>query len=236
MLTDPLLQRRTLECLAGARNYNRWLADLVQPYLGACPLEIGSGLGDIAALWLESGVPRFTLSELNTEDVARLRQRFAHDNRIEVLQLDVTDPAKGIGPFSAAVAMNVLEHIERDSEALAGVGRLLVPGGAVVLFVPAHGWAMSAFDRAIGHWRRYSPCSLRDTIVRAGLRPELIRHVNAPGLAAWVLGMKLLKRTPTDSVLLRLYDQLIVPITRRVEGRVSVPFGQSLFAVARVEG
>ena len=50
------LQLEVLETLADARNYNDWVSSLAFPYLGDDPLEIGSGLGDQAALWLERGL------------------------------------------------------------------------------------------------------------------------------------------------------------------------------------
>src|SRR5438477_2208388 len=110
-LDDPSLQLRTLECLEGARNYNRWLADLALPYLGADPLEIGSGLGYFASSWLQLGAPHMTVSELEPEGAEELRTRFRGDSRVEVLQLDVTQPPEGLRRFSAAVALNVFEHI-----------------------------------------------------------------------------------------------------------------------------
>jgi hypothetical protein len=48
------------------------------------------------------------------------------------------------------------------------------------------------------------------------------------------VGMKLLRRTPTDAAMLRAYDRFVVPATRRIEARWTPPFGQSLFAVGRV--
>src|SRR5438309_1837557 len=44
------LQTSVLEDLQSAVNYREWLAGLTAPWLGDRPLEIGSGLGDYAAL------------------------------------------------------------------------------------------------------------------------------------------------------------------------------------------
>ena len=234
VLADSLLQLRTLESLTSARNYNRWLADLVRPYLGDDPIEIGSGLGETAAIWLETGAPRITLSELEPAGAATLRTRFAGDGRVDVVTLDITQRLEGARRHTAAVAMNVLEHIEDDAGALSTLGQIVRPGGAVVLFVPAHQWAMSAFDRAIGHWRRYTRRSLHAVAERAGLVPERISYVNAPGLLAWLVGVKLLRRVPSDSWAVGVYDRVLVPIARGLETRTAPPFGQSVLAVCRV--
>jgi len=42
-----------------------------------------------------------------------------------------------------------------------------------------------------------------------------------------------LRMTPTDSRLLRLWDRMVIPATRRVELHWTPPFGQSVFAVGR---
>lgn len=231
---EPGLQRRTLESLAEARNYNRWLADLAFPHLGTDVLEIGSGLGYFAQAWLDAGIPRITVSELDGVGADALRSTFANDSRVDVREIDLTDPPADVRRFSAVVALNVLEHIEDDVGALAAASRLVQSDGRVVVFVPAHPWAMSAFDRSIGHWRRYTKQTLASVFIEAGLSLDEIHHINAPGLLAWVVGMKFLRRTPTDAAMLRTYDRFVVPLTRRVEQRWTPPFGQSLFAVGRV--
>jgi SAM-dependent methyltransferase len=227
------LQLATLESLAAARNYNSWICDLTLPYLGSSPLEIGSGLGDLAALWLEAGLAQVVVSEPTDEGVDVLRRRFADDPRVSARRVAVPGVNESAPPATGVAMVNVLEHIEDDVGALAAARQLVDPGGAVVVFTPAHPFAMSAFDRAIGHWRRYTLGSLGDAYTRAGLQIEQIRHINAVGLVAWVVMMKLLRRTPTDTRAVRFYDRLVVPGVRACERRVTPPFGQSLLAVGR---
>lgn len=238
VLGDAALQSTTLEEIASAVQYHRWLTDLAAPYLGDHPLEIGSGLGDYAQTWLDAGLPSITVSDLEPTRLAGLRARFADDPRVDVRELDViSDPVPpDLAPHSAFVAFNVLEHIPDDVGALRGAQRFLQPGAHVVLFVPAFPFAMSDFDRAVGHVRRYTVSSLTRTVVASGLDPVDVRYVNMPGLAAWTVGMRLLKMTPGEGPLLRVWDGGVVPVARALERRVRPPFGQSALAVARVPG
>jgi hypothetical protein len=103
----------------------------------------------------------------------------------------------------------------------------------VVVFVPAFPFAMSEFDRAIGHHRRYTKAAARRAFAGAGLRVEELRYVNAPGLAAWTVGMRFLRMRPREGVVLRGWDRAVVPVARRIEKRLPPPFGQSLLAVGR---
>ena len=231
VLGDTRLQSQTLESVASAVHYHAWITDLARPYLGESPVELGSGLGDYAVRWLNAEVPRITVTEVDRERLGFLTTRFADEPRVEVLGLDVSDPPER--EHSALVACNVLEHIPDHVGALASARRLLRPGGAVVMFVPAFPFAMSGFDRAVGHVRRYTRASLAEAYRDAALTVEDLRYVNAPGLLAWFIGMRLLRMTPGDGIPLRLWDRLVVPVERVLESRWTPPFGQSLFAVGR---
>ncbi len=230
---DTNLQSEVLEDLTDAVNYQRWLADLTRPHLGENPIELGGGIGDYAAAWL-STVPRITVTEADDSRFKVLSERFVDDERVTVRQLFL--PASEQAEHSAAVALNVLEHLEDDVLALRSVARLVRPGGAIVLIVPAFPFAMSRFDRSIGHFRRYTVGSLRAALEGAGLHVEQVRYINPIGLVNWYLACRLLRMTPRNGVLLRAYDRLVVPLARRLERGWRPPFGQSVFAVARSAG
>ncbi|MBW3561556.1 MAG: class I SAM-dependent methyltransferase [Actinobacteria bacterium] len=227
---DTRLQTRRLEDLREAVNYRRWLAALALPWLGDDALEIGSGLGDHAAGWSSLGV-RITASEADPSRLDYLRSRFDGDARVQVRELRV--PIDVTAGHSAVVAMNVLEHIEDDVQALRSFRGLVRAGGHVVILVPAFPFAFSRFDAEIGHFRRYRRGSLRAAMEAADLDVVHIRYVNSVGLIAWFISMRLLRTRPKSGATLRLYDRIVVPLVRRVEQRAAPPFGQSLLAVGR---
>ena len=224
------LQLRTLEGLENARNYNRWIASFLE-HLGEDPVELGSGLGYQTELLLLAGLRRVTVSEQTPEALLPLQNRFDGDRRVDCRVIDITAPPAG--HHSAAFAVNVLEHVSDDVSALANATTLVRRGGKIVVFVPAFSIAMSRFDRELGHYRRYTRTTLRATLVAAGLEPEVVRYVNAPGLPAWLIWMRLLRRRPSDGLALRLWDRFVVPTARALERRVEPPFGQSLLGVGR---
>jgi SAM-dependent methyltransferase len=234
VLGDTQLQSQTLESLTTARRYHDWLTSLALPYLGDDPLELGSGLGDYAATWLDAGIPHITVTDRDPRRLGILRERFAGDDRVDVQDLDVF--AARDGDHSCFVAYNVLEHIEDDVGVLEAARRLVRPGGTVVMLVPAFPFAAGAFDRRVGHVRRYTKRTLADAFDRAGLPVEDIYYVNAPGLPAWFVGMRLLRLTPGDGPTVRVWDRFVIPLARRAERRFRPPFGQSVFAAGRVPG
>jgi SAM-dependent methyltransferase len=230
-VSQKTLQDAVLEDLAEAVNYRRWLVDLALPYLGNDPLEVGSGTGLYAEDWHAAGLPKLTVSEADPGRLASLRQRFAADPGVAVRELAV--PVAEQASYSSVVAYNVLEHIDDDHAALAGLRELLRPDGRVILLVPAFPSALGRFDRAIGHHRRYRAASLRAVVAGAGFEVELLKHVNCIGLLGWYVVVKLLRGRPRAGALLTAYDRFLVPVLRRVESRWQPPFGQSLFLVAR---
>lgn len=226
------LQHEVLETLSDARNYNAWLADVVRPHLGDDPIEVGAGIGTFSQLWLDDGVPRLTVTEVDDDALASLEERFASDERVRVEPLDLSRAPERA--HSGVAALNVLEHIADDVAGLRGAARLVRPGGMVAIVVPAFGVAMSRFDRSIGHYRRYTVRSLWETFEEARLAPVEVRYLNAPGLLAWIVGMRLCRLAPRDGRAIRLWDALVVPPTRALERRFRLPFGQSVLGLARV--
>ena len=59
------------------------------------------------------------------------------------------------------------------------------------------------------------------------------RYVNMPGWFSWLLLVRLLRQEPTSPTTVEIFDRYIVPVVRWVEDRVRMPFGQSVFVVAR---
>jgi ubiquinone/menaquinone biosynthesis C-methylase UbiE len=232
---DSQLQDQVLEDLSDARRYRRWLCDLARPYLGEHPIEIGSGNGDYALEWVDS-VISFTVTEAEDGRYRALADRFATHPVVNTMPLLLGDgsTASSVRTHSAAVAFNVFEHIPDDVGALKSLRDVVQPGGAVVLVVPAFPSAMSRFDRLVGHERRYTRASLQAAMTAAGLRVEQMRYINPIGLLSWYAAAKALNMAPQNGPLLRLYDRLLVPIARGLDRMRVAPFGQSVFAVARV--
>jgi SAM-dependent methyltransferase len=171
------------------------------------------------------------VSEADPERLAALRRRFAGHPVIRVRELIL--PSTEPGAHSAVVAYNLLEHLPDDVAALRSFARLVRPGGHVVVLVPAFAFAYGRFDAEIGHHRRYTRRSLVRAMRQAGLEVVTDHYVNALGLLGWTLVVRVLGGRPKPGPLLKLLERL-VPVLRRVEGRLRPPFGQSVFAVGRV--
>lgn len=81
--------------------------------------------------------------------------------------------------FDLIIGMDVLEHLDDDSEALKTWTEMLRPGGRVFISVPAFGFLWSYHDEILGHRRRYNRNDLRKVLGRSGLRVEKLRYAFA---------------------------------------------------------
>ncbi|MGC4885805.1 class I SAM-dependent methyltransferase [Micromonospora sp. DT227] len=228
---DQRVQAEVLEGLATAVNHRRWFVELAVPYLGDNPIEIGSGLGDYALAWSEH-IPRITATEADPDRLVKLKERLSEHPGVEVRQMLL--PHTERGDYSAAVSYNVLEHIDDHVGALRSMRDLVRPGGAVIIIVPAFQFAMGPADIATGHVRRYTKKTLATAMTDAGLTVEKIHYANALGLIGYFMATKVFRLMPKEGPMVKVYDTLVLPATKAAEQRVRPPFGQSVFAVARV--
>jgi ubiquinone/menaquinone biosynthesis C-methylase UbiE len=227
---DQRVQAEVLEGLATAVNHRRWFVELALPYLGDNPIEVGSGLGDYALEWAPH-FARFTATEADPERLVLLKERLEGVPTVNVRELLL--PCEDGGDFTGAVSYNVLEHIEDHVGALRSMGRLVRPGGAVVIIVPAFMFAMSPVDIATGHVRRYTKKTLATAMTEAGLQVEKIHYANALGLLGYYTATSIFRLAPREGPMVKVYDRFVLPVTKAIEQVIRPPFGQSVFAVAR---
>lgn len=221
-----------LDSLAHARNYYAWVLRQFEPYLGARVVEVGAGIGTFSEFLLS--VPR--VKELVAIEPAintfpHLEKRFAGDSRVRVINGYLNDCYKDLSA-NAVVAVNVLEHIADHETLLKQAHELTVPGGALLLFVPALPGIFGSLDKAFEHERRYTRTSLRKVIESSGWSVKRVTYMNLPGIAAWFLAGRVLKKTHIAPADAKAYDRLVVPLISRVESVITPPIGANLVAIA----
>ena len=141
--------------------------------------------------------------------------------------------------YDLVAALDVIEHIPDDKAALEGIARVLKPGGKLLTTVPAHQWMWSAHDVVNHHQRRYSKARFRKLIDQSPLKLETIGYFNsllfpvalAERLASKVTGKEDANLAPPAEPLNQALERVFA-VERRLIGRVPLPPGLSLFAVA----
>lgn len=223
----------TLDSLDDAVNYRNWIVDLAAPALRGPVLEVGAGHGTFTESLVAFG--DVTAVEPGGHAAELLTSRYATDTRVTAVSGLVSD-LPDAPRYGSAVMINVLEHIADDQGVLREISDRLEPGGTLAIWVPAFQLLYSPFDSKLGHVRRYRKRELETDVGRAGYQVVESRYVNMPGWFSWLLLVRLLRQEPTSPTTVRIFDEWIVPVVRWVESRVRMPFGQSVFLIARKPG
>jgi SAM-dependent methyltransferase len=107
--------------------------------------------------------------ELSATSVSLARAR----NTGEVIEGSVLQMPFAADSFELAASLDVIEHLEDDLSALRELRRVVAPGGALLVTVPAYQWLWSGHDEINHHHRRYTRRSLVRVAEQAGW--ELVR-------------------------------------------------------------
>jgi SAM-dependent methyltransferase len=117
--------------------------------------------------------------------------------------------------FDLVAAFDIIEHVEDDAAAFAELARVCRPGGVLLLSVPLHPNAWTAFDEAVGHCRRYDPSQLLADLLAHGFTAERSAPFGMRPRSSRLiaLGMWFLSRMPDHAML--WYNRVFFPIALR---------------------
>jgi SAM-dependent methyltransferase len=220
----------------------RILADVLRrrlPAAGAANrsiVDIGCGTGEMLDMVREFGA--VTGLDASPLAVGYCQQRFGDsvDVRLGRIPEDIPDEV------DLVTAFDVIEHLEDDEKALAGIHDRLPPGGLFVCTVPAFPFLWSGHDVVHHHHRRYTRTLLRRRLEDAGFTVERMTYFNTflfPVAAAVRAVHRIVPEAPSASdastphpVVNRLLRSVFAS-ERSLLRWTPLPVGVSLLAVCR---
>jgi|SRR5262249_10737412 len=220
-----------LTALQEAHHYYTAILSYFAPYLGTQVIEVGAGMGTFSNYLMTcSQISALTLIEPSDNLFKKLHNRWSCDARVRLVN-GYLDAITSYSSSDSVVLINVLEHCEDDESLLQTIHRILKPGGALLLFVPALPFLYGTLDKHFGHFRRYTKSELNLRLQKTGFRVVSLRYFNLPGIVTWLLAGKVLKRKSVEASHVRIYDRWIMSWISRFERAWEPPLGQSLLAV-----
>jgi len=222
-----------LERLNRAPRFAGWMADVIRPYVGNRVLEVGAGTGNMSVhlmprnLYWATDINPHYLDYLVMLRATRPYMRVAFTNAMEAESFPKEQS------FDTVVCLNVVEHIEDDVAVLRNMWHSLSDGGRAIILVPCGPWLYGSLDNALGHFRRYTQASLVKVCEQAGFRVEQMLKFNRPGVPAWWLNGRILRRRTFALGQIRMLN-LLTPIFRIVDPVLPFP-PLSLIAILRKE-
>lgn len=224
-----------LETIEIAKRYGAHVFDLFRPYIGRRVLEVGCGIGTMSRK-LTDVADVVVGIEPNANCVDRVIAAMRGDPKfsLRARHLEECDPAElALHRFDTVYCVNVLEHIHDDVAALRMFRDVIIPGGRILIFVPAIQQAYGPLDAELGHHRRYSRRTLSRAYADAGLELEMLRYTNPIGLAGWMYNSHITKARVHSIGQVKLFERLVAPWALPLERLITPPIGLSLMAVGR---
>jgi ubiquinone/menaquinone biosynthesis C-methylase UbiE len=142
---------------------------------GRTVLEVGVSSGFLLHE-LRERVPNLQLigADYTLGTLERLAEKLP---QIPLVQFDLTRCPLPDSSVDVAVLLNVLEHIDDHLSAARQLFRLLRPGGAAIIEVPAGASLYDVYDKALMHFRRYDMSELIALLQNVGFRVERRSHL-----------------------------------------------------------
>ena len=176
------------------------------------------------------------MSDIDKKLTKKLQKRFADQESLSCINLDVAcaqDFKQIKKNVRSVLAVNVLEHIENDVQAMKNVYQVLCKGGNFVILVPAHKWLFNSIDQTVGHYRRYTYEELEEKIKLTGFSISKIFSFNCFSILGWFITGNLLKKNGIDAKSLNAFNKL-VPFMKLFENRIlRKKIGISIIAVLK---
>jgi len=200
-------------------------------------LDIGAGAGqNIPTLARWGDVDVVEINPLGRESI----QRYAEVRTL----FDQPVPFELPRSYDVISALDVIEHLADDGEAVRWIAESLVPGGAFICTVPAYQWMFGPHDVALGHYRRYTAKGLT-RLLSPALDVRTSGYFNTtlfPAAAAARLAWSSRKRPEEQSgqkqssqlpkVADRIFRRVLSVEAGLIRRGVRLPLGWSVVAVA----
>ncbi len=220
-----------LDLFAHAVHWKAYFLSFFEP-CGKRVLEVGAGMGATTSVLCDGSQEEWLCLEPDPQLLAKIdadihsgglpsccRTRLGtiHDLRPEEL-------------FDHILYIDVLEHIEDDRAELELAARHLSVGGRLVVLSPALSFLYSPFDKAIGHFRRYTRAALARISPPGCTRLKAV-YLDSIGLFTSLANRLVLRQSLPTLKQILVWDDKIVPLSRWVDRLTGYRFGRSLLYV-----
>ena len=226
-----------LEIFSHAHNWKNYWGSFVRPYLGARVLEVGAGLGGTTLLLnTDPKIEEWICLEPDPKlsiFIEKMKEKgeLPTNSKVFTQTLDTYTPSV---KFDSVLYIDVIEHIEDDKSELERAKKVLKNGGYLIIVVPAHQYLFSPFDKAIGHFRRYSRANLK-SVIPEGFEIEKAIYLDSLGLMASLTNKLFLKQDYPTLPQVKFWDNYIVTTSKILDKITGHHLGKSVLLIAKLK-
>ncbi|MDW8220372.1 MAG: class I SAM-dependent methyltransferase [Bacteroidota bacterium] len=221
-----------LELFEKAIHWKQYYASFLQPYLQGDVLEVGAGIGGTTVALCNGAQSSWTCLEPDSTLAQHIDEKIVSGvlPSICTVHNGLLSNLPRSYRCNTAIYIDVLEHIEDDRAQLEETARYLLPNGYVIVLAPAYQWLYSPFDKAIGHYRRYTRASLL-ALAPSSFHCVSAFYLDSVGLCTSIANKLFLKQDQPTPKQIEFWDSVMIPIARVVDRLLRYNLGRSVIVI-----
>lgn len=222
-----------LEIFQHAVNWKGYYGNLIRQYLGAEVLEVGAGIGATTEILVTEQQKHWVCLEPDNSLAEEIVKKISEKKLPSICEARVGEVSHLADEerFDSVVYIDVLEHIENDKAEISRAAKHIRPGGHLVVLSPAHEFLYTPFDKAIGHFRRYSKSKINNLVDGTGLKPVRSIYLDSVGTVASLANKLLLRSSMPSKKQIRFWDRFLVPASRVTDKLTLGLVGKSILGI-----
>jgi SAM-dependent methyltransferase len=214
-----------------ATAWKEYFSSRIKAFIRGDVLEVGAGMGENIVYLHNSEVTSWTSIEPDEQLFKKLEGKLS-SLAIKAKAFCGQTPDLGAEEkFDTIVYIDVLEHIENDSSEIERAYKLLKSGGCIIVLSPAFQSVYSSFDKAIGHYRRYTKGTLEQ--VKRGLPLKTIKsiYLESVGYLMLWLNRHVVKKEYPSEKNISVWQRFLIPVSKLLDKIIFYSFGKTVIAV-----
>jgi 2-polyprenyl-3-methyl-5-hydroxy-6-metoxy-1,4-benzoquinol methylase len=221
-----------LELFREAKNWKNYYAGILRPYINGAVLEVGAGIAETSPYLFNEKVSHWTCLEPD-EGFFTILQKKINEGKLPANFSAINGTITSLTEndlYDTIVYIDVLEHIEKDRAELQLATKHLKPGGRLIILSPAFQTFYNKFDRAIGHYRRYTKKTLK-AVIPGGMKQEKLLYLESGGTLLLLMA-KLFKKDSHPSLKQVLFwDKTVVPASKILDKMIGYSYGKTIIGI-----
>lgn len=216
-----------------AVNWKHYFGSFFKPYLQKNILEVGAGIGGNIPFLITPSINSYLCIEPDSGQADIIRKKIDDGLLPRICEVE-NGILSGTSceQFDAILYIDVIEHIKNDTAELKKAYQALQIGGFLCILVPANPSDYSPFDKALGHYRRYSRKMLISALP-AGMKVVKCRYLDSLGAVSSKVNKYFLKQTSPTERQIGFWDKILLPISKLIDPVFNYSMGKSLVLVAQ---
>ncbi|MEO6813902.1 MAG: class I SAM-dependent methyltransferase [Ginsengibacter sp.] len=221
-----------LQLFDKADNWKSYFKNFISKYLKGQVLEVGAGIGGSTKILCDGKQHEWLCLEPD-EKLSLVIDQLIARHQLPGCCISETGYLKDVDKekkFDAILYIDVIEHIKNDYEEIRNASERLNRNGVIIILVPAHNFLYSPYDKAIGHYRRYSR-KMANSLIPQGFEVKRTVSLDIAGLFVLLVNKFFLRQKEPTLQQILFWDKFLVPISKILDRLFFFHIGKSLLLV-----